>query len=288
MTTAVEFAKYHALGNDYIVIDPNSGFVPTPENARLVCDRHLGLGGDGVLFGPLSGAEPFRLRTFNADGTECAKSGNGLRIFGRYLREHGYTTADELTVATADGPTVVRIVDLDRDLVRVDLGRATLDSTAVGATGGRRDLLREPLAAAGEELTATCVYLGTPHCVVVLDGDEVTAERVCALGPVVRDHDHFTDRINLELVHPVDRAAIRIEIFERGAGYTLASGSSACAAAFATHVLGLTGPRVAVHMPGGRVDVEIGDTGDVVLTGPVEPVLVGTWAGPLRRLLRTV
>lgn len=288
MTATVEFAKYHALGNDYIVIDPDSGFVPTPENARLVCDRHLGLGGDGVLFGPLEGADPFRLRTFNADGTECAKSGNGLRIFGRYLREHGYTTADELTVTTAAGPAAVRIVDLDRGLVRADLGRATVDSVAVGATGDRRDLLREPLPVAGQELAVTGVHLGTPHCVVVLDGAAVTAARARVLGPEVRDHDRFHHRINLELVHVLDRGAIRIEIFERGAGYTLASGSSACAAAFATHALGHTGSRVAVHMPGGRVDVEIGDGGEVVLTGPVEPVLVGSWAGSLRHSVRTV
>lgn len=283
-----EFAKYHALGNDYIVIDPGSGFVPTPENARLVCDRHAGVGADGVLFGPLTGTEPFGLRTFNADGTECAKSGNGLRIFARYLREHGHTTADELTVLTAAGPAEVTIVDLDRDLVRADLGVATVDSTAVGATGARRDLLREPLTAAGAELTVTGVYLGTPHCVAVLDGEEVTEERMRALGPVLRDHERFTDRINVSLVHVLDRTAVRIEIFERGAGYTLASGASACAVAFATHALGRTGSRVAVHMPGGRVDVEIGDTGAVVLTGPVEPVVVGTWAGPLRRLVLTV
>lgn len=287
MTIPVEFAKYHALGNDYIVIQPDSGFVPTPENVRLACDRHRGLGADGVLFGPSSGTVPFRLRTFNADGTECAKSGNGLRIFGRYLREFGHTTAEELTVATPAGPAVVRILDLDHGMVRADLGRATLDSTAVGATGERRDMLREPLVAAGEELTVTGVHLGIPHCVVILDGGEVTAERVRALGPVIRDHDRFTDRINLQLVHVLDRTTIRIEIFERGAGYTLASGSSACAAAFATHARGLTDDRVAVRMPGGRIDVEIGAAGEVALSGPVEPVLVGAWAGPLRRLART-
>ncbi|MCX4542446.1 diaminopimelate epimerase [Streptomyces sp. NBC_01565] len=271
-----DFAKYEALGNDYIVIDPrHTTFDPTPENVRLVCDRHHGLGGDGVLYGPLPAADGFRLRTFNADGTECEKSGNGLRIFARYLRDSGHTDADAFVLHPPAGPCPVRILDAESAIVGVGLGAPALEG------------LREPLTAGGATWTATRVDLGNPHCVIETApavADEALARR---LGPAVRDHALFPDRTNVELLDVLGPDRIRIEIFERGAGYTLASGSSACAAAVAAHALGLTGPRVTVEMPGGRVTVEIDAAGRVSLTGEVRAVLRGHWApGTALRLAR--
>ncbi|MFD7625414.1 diaminopimelate epimerase [Streptomyces sp. NPDC059851] len=281
-----DFTKYEALGNDYVVIDPgHTAFEPTPELVRQVCDRHFGLGADGVLYGPLPAADGYRLRTFNADGTECEKSGNGLRIFAQYLRDAGYTDADAFVLHTSAGPAPVRILDPAAGTVGVDLGPATLDSLAVGATGPRRTMLREPLTAADAAWTATCVHLGNPHCVIEPGAAAVDEALARRLGPAVRDHELFPHRINLELLDVVDHDRIRIEVFERGAGYTLASGSSACAAAVAAHALGLTGPRVTVEMPGGTVAVGIDGDGRVSLTGEVRAVLQGHWAPRLSRRL---
>ncbi|MEU6683564.1 diaminopimelate epimerase [Streptomyces sp. NPDC046832] len=282
----MDFAKYEALGNDYIVIDPSgTGFVPLPEHVRLACDRHHGLGGDGLLYGPLPAEEGFRLLTFNADGSECPQSGNGLRIFARYLRESGHTDADTFTLHSSAGPATVRVLDLDAGTVSAELGTASLDSRAVGAAGPARTLLREPLLAAGERWEVTCVRLGSPHCVIPVPGRNADEALARTVGAAVRDHALFPDRINVALLDVLDRETLRIEIFERGAGYTLASGSSACAAAVAAHALGLTGSRVTVRMPGGEVEAGIGEDGTVTLTGVVRPVLRGRWAAGLGRRL---
>lgn len=286
MSCQPDFTKYQTLGNDYIVIDPErSAFRPTEENIRLVCDRRFGLGGDGLLYGPLPTTDDergWRLRIFNPDGTECERSGNGLRIFARYLRESGRTDADSLCLYSAAGPSQVQLIDTACDVVRIQLGPASLESGAVGAAGPDSAMLRVPLLAAGGSWTATCVHNGNPHCVVPLDETRVTPELARSLGPALRDHELFPRRINVELLHVVDRENIRIEIFERGAGYTLASGSAACAAASAAHALGLTGPMTTVHMPGGQVEVEIDADGGVSLTGEVRAVLAGHWAPRLR------
>lgn len=304
MADGHDFVKYEALGNDYLVIAPAAGQVaPTPDNIRLICDRHYGPGADGVLYGPLPEKHGFGLRTFNSDGTECEKSGNGLRIFGRYLRDHGWTGEPEFTVRTLAGPVTVQLVDPapgpeapdaaspdgghpgDGAPVRVSMGRASLDSELIGATGPRREMLRETLAAAEGEWTATCVFLGNPHCVLPLDGTEVTEELARRLGPGLAGHARFPGRINVQLMEVRAADRIRIEAYERGAGYTLASGSSACAAAVAAHALGLTGPEVTVEMPGGHLAVGISDAGEVTLTGPVRPVVAGRWAPAFRRRL---
>ncbi|MFF7725822.1 diaminopimelate epimerase [Streptomyces sp. NPDC008001] len=290
-----DFVKYEALGNDYLVITPAAGQVePTPENVRLICDRHYGPGADGILYGPLPADGGFGLRTFNSDGTECEKSGNGLRIFGRHLYDHGWTEEPEFTVNTLAGPVTVQLMDTapnapaaagDPAPVRVSMGRASLDSELIGATGPRREMLHETLPALAQEWTATCVFLGNPHCVLPLDGSEVTEEHARRLGPLLARHERFPGSINVQLMEVRATDRIRIECYERGAGYTLASGSSACAAAVAAHTLGLTGPEVTVEMPGGTLAIGISGTGEVTLTGPARPVVTGRWTPAFRRRL---
>jgi diaminopimelate epimerase len=280
-----DFVKYHALGNDYCVIDPRATeFYPSPENIRLVCDRHFGLGCDGVLLGPLQHPAPsghWYLRIFNPDGTECEKSGNGLRVFARYLLESGTARGDHFTLHSAGGPSQVRVTG-EEGIIEIDLGPASLDSEAFGAPGPSRTMLREPLHVLGERAEVTCVTLGNPHCVVPLDEARVTAETAHVLGPALRDHEAFLQRVNVQLLSAEGRHSIRIEVFERGAGYTLASGSCAAAAAFAAHALGLTGQEVKVHMPGGAIDVRIAPGNRVTLSGRVQAVLSGRWAPELR------
>ncbi|MFI6149094.1 diaminopimelate epimerase [Streptomyces sp. NPDC051109] len=276
---AADFVKYEALGNDYVVVDPrHTAFEPTPDNVRLACDRHFGLGADGLLYGPLPAEDGFRVQIFNPDGTECAKSGNGLRIFARYLRESGRAGTDAFTLHSPAGPSPVHVLHGSPGTVRIGLGAATTDSRAVGAAGPARPLLREPLHAAGLDLRVTGVRLANPHCVVLLDDDRADEELARRICPAVRDHALFTQRVNVELLNVIDRENIRIEIFERGAGYTLSSGSSACTAAFAARALGLTGSRTTVHMPGGRVTVDVDGDDRITLSGEVRPVLCGRWA----------
>ncbi|MFG2428692.1 diaminopimelate epimerase [Streptomyces sp. NPDC048590] len=275
-----DFTKYEALGNDYVVVDPRyTDFAPVPGNVRRVCDRHRGLGADGLLYGPLPApGGGFGLRVLNADGTECGGSGNGLRIFALYLRESGHTDEDVITLHTSTSTSTARIVDAERGVVGVGLGVARTDSVAVGATGPARSMLREQLEAVGRRWEAGCVRLGSSHCVLPLDdgpADDALARRV---GAEIGGHGIFPGRINVELLHVVDRENLDVHVHERVAGLTRASGSGAAAAAYVAHARGLAGPRVTVHMPGGRVAVDIGEDGTVSLTGEVTPVLGGRWA----------
>jgi diaminopimelate epimerase len=281
-----EFAKYQALGNDYLVVDPNrTGLPSTPQVARLLCDRHRGIGADGVLFGPngpVQAGAPVGLRILNPDGSGCGKSGNGLRMFALYLAEH-YLAENEFVIRTAAGDSPVQVLDFAAGLVRVGMGRPAFDAADIPLLGAHGPAIGQPLEVAGARLTVTCVHNGNPHTVVPLD--EVSAAQAHALGPLVAGHPRLPDRSNVQFLRVLDRRTVQIEIWERGAGYTLASGSSSCAAASAAHALGLVDSAVEVRMPGGSVQVGIAADGTVSLTGGAEQVAVGTFAPAFRRRL---
>ncbi|MEZ0096352.1 diaminopimelate epimerase [Streptacidiphilus sp. EB129] len=285
-----EFAKYHALGNDYLLIDPNdSEIAPNGESARLLCDRHFGIGADGVLFGPMAPVEagrPIELQIFNSDGSTCEKSANGIRLFALHIADNyptGTAAGTEFSVRTLAGDSPVRIRDLDAGLVEIGMGRPSFDVTDVGVTGLEGSTLSWPLEVAGRTLTVTSLHNGNPHTVVF--ADEVTPRLARELGEAVAGHPRFPSRTNVQFAQVIDRATIRIEIWERGAGYTLASGSSSCAVASAAHALGLVGDRVTVRMPGGELELAIGADGEVTMTGPVEQVLVGDLSPVFRERL---
>jgi diaminopimelate epimerase len=278
------FTKYEALGNDYIVIDPTRTELPiTTETVVLLCDRHRGVGGDGVLYGPFFEGDAVRLRIFNSDGSECEKSGNGLRMFARYLREHGHVTTDRFVLRTLAGDATAQVVDLDAGVFTIAMGTFTFDSERIPATGPPRRLLGERLELDGETLRINCVSVGNPHCVIL--GDKVSREQALQLGPVVSRHRLFPSGINVQFAAIRDRSNVDAEVWERGSGYTLASGSSACAIACVAHALELTEPTVTVHMPGGRLSITITPSREVFLTGEACAVAEGTLApGLLKRL----
>jgi len=277
----VHFRKYHGLGNDYIVIDPNIYDVDlTPDAIRLICHRNFGIGADGILYGPLKGGENLRIKIFNPDGSEAEKSGNGLRIFAKYLYENRYVEEKHFSIETLGGLVGAHIEDDSGNLIKIKMGRITFRSIEIPVSGDERDVVDEELEINGAKFKATCLSIGNPHCVIPMT--DVSEEKARDLGPLVENHIMFPNRINMQLLKVLDRANIEIRIWERGAGYTLASGSSSCAAAGAAHRLGLVDNEVNVKMPGGTLLVEICDNDEVYLTGEVEGVFDGRFHPDLK------
>jgi diaminopimelate epimerase len=271
----MRFFKYHALGNDYIVIDPRDRPIEFSRDEIVrICHRNYGVGSDGILWGPLAAMDdvPFALRIFNPDGGEAQKSGNGLRIFCRYLFDQGLVKNEPFAVHTKGG--IVRAqVHARGERVTVEMGQVTFRSERIPATGAPREIIRETLRVNDRTLTITCASIGNPHCVVELDADEALARE---LGPAIETHAMFPERTNVQFLRVVDRANIAIRIWERGAGYTLASGSSSSASAAIAHRLGLVDREVTVHMPGGKIKIAIGEDFAITMTGGVTRVADGT------------
>lgn len=269
------FSKYHALGNDYIIINPEdiSGNGIDIEKVKRICHRNFGVGSDGILFGPLDSSEgDFGLRIYNPDGSEAEKSGNGLRIFSRYLWDKGLVQEKPFTILTDGGLVKSQIFGNGRS-VRVDMGKVSFISDRIPVWGPQREVINEKITINNEDLIFNAATIGNPHCVVVCD--KLAPERVKKLGPVIENHEIFPNRTNVQFMRIVDRQNIQIEIWERGAGYTLASGSSSSASAAVAKRLGHCDSDINVHMPGGVINISISDDFSITMTGPVTKVSVG-------------
>jgi diaminopimelate epimerase len=268
-----DFVRSHGLGNDYLVMD---GVRLTPQRIRAICHRNTGVGSDGILLNvPAKGkGADFALRILNPDGSEAEKSGNGLRIFAKFLYDHGYTKKTEFSIHTLGGVVRAKLM-LQRGrcvAVRVDMGRAVIDRTLTRLDVG------------GQLLPVTSLSVGNPHCVSIVD--EVTSVDLLKLGPLIENHAVFPNRTNVQFAQVLGRGDVRALIWERGAGHTLASGSSSCAVAVACFDKGLVDDTVTVHMEGGDLTIELGPNLDLVMTGPVEEVCTGKLSPDLRRRLR--
>lgn len=278
----MRFYKYHGLGNDYLVIDParqpqdESGEL-TGRQVRAICDRHRGVGSDGIVYGPLAEearADSFSCQIWNPDGTLAEVSGNGLRIFARYLLDAGYLSLEETRRALLySGGRAIPVAygETATAPIRVELGAAHIAPLPPALPPDVTDALGAPSA----------VDVGNPHCVFfpALPVDEPLARR---WGPVVESSPAFPKRTNVQFARVLDSHILAIEIWERGAGYTQASGSSSCAAALAAVARGLCDSPVVVRMPGGELTVDVvaaGEGWQVALTGPVTPIFRGEWIG---------
>ncbi len=277
----MQFHKYHALGNDYIVLDP-ADFPkwkePDSGQIRVICHRNFGIGSDGILWGPLpsggqGAAQSFGLRIFNPDGSEAEKSGNGTRIFARYLWDHKIAKSPVFEIRTPGGVVAADIRDNGR-LIVMDMGRVSFSSDRIPVNGPPREVLNERLQAGESVFTFSAATIGNPHCVIVLP--EVSAQIARRHGPLIETNPLFPNRTNVQFLQVLDRANIRIEIWERGAGYTLASGTSSSASAAVARRLGLVERDVAVHMPGGTLGIRIGDDYSITMTGTVNRVADGS------------
>lgn len=270
----MQFSKYHALGNDYLVIDAkNMSKALTPALIRWICDRHYGVGSDGLLVWEAPNMlGKFRVRIFNPDGTEAEKSGNGFRIFARYLWDQKAVGDVPFQVWTLGGVVTCCVLAAGR-AVTVEMGQVRFRSEAIPVTGPSREVLRESMLVQGQMLEYSAATIGNPHCVILRD--QVSADEGRQFGPHIETDARFPNRVNVQFMQVLDRQNIRIEIWERGAGYTLASGSSGCAAAAVARRLGLCDATVTVHTPGGQLQVALGDDFMVQMTGPVVKVAEG-------------
>lgn len=275
----IPFAKGHGLGNDYLVIEEADlpGALST-EAIVKICDRNWGVGSDGILLRVPTTRADFGLRIFNPDGSEAEKSGNGLRIFSKYLRDHGHATSDVFTVDTPGGVVECRCQTRNGRVtfVTVEMGQATFKPAEIPMTHAAAEAVGLPLSLGpAGTVTATVVSVGNPHCVVFVDRlDDGETRR---LGPLIENHQVFPNRTNVQFAQVLGRDTIEIRIWERGAGYTLASGSSSCGAASAAVKNGHCGHgRVLVRMPGGELAVHVRPDWSLQLEGPVEEVCTGT------------
>lgn len=270
----MQFFKGHGLGNDYLAIDEAELGEISPALVRLLCDRHTGFGSDGVLLGVESESAEFGLRIFNPDGTEAEKSGNGLRIFAAFLLDRGRVEVGQrFSVETLGGEVRMEVLSESKDgvlEVEVEMGRASFRSAAVGLQGPDREVDGEFLELpGGDRVEINTVSVGNPHCVCFEDDLEVDDMR--RRGPQISTHPWFANGTNVQFVRVLGPADVEAFVWERGAGETMASGSSACAVAAASVFRGLVQQhRVTVHMPGGDLVVTVGDDYDLLLRGPVE------------------
>lgn len=284
------FFKGHGLGNDYIAVNPAElSFKLTPKNIRAVCDRNWGIGSDGILALEESDRADFKVRIYNPDGSEAEKSGNGLRIFGRYLHATRTTRKKSFSVETLGGLVHIELhVDKhgDASSATVEMGQATFEPAALPCSLKAKELIERPISAAGQKLRFTGVSVGNPHCVVFREkGQSWSRDELLELGPALENHRLFPRRTNVQLAVPVGPRSIYILIWERGAGETQASGSSSCAAASAAVRLGLVKGPVTVKAPGGVLHIDVSDAYDLTMKGPVAEVGRGVFSPSFARSL---
>lgn len=270
----MRFSKYQALGNDYIVIEPvETGGKIRPEQVRHLCDRHYGVGADGILFGTIPDNQAdFSLRIYNSDGSQAEKSGNGVRIYARYLWDRGYIGKQPFTIQTLGGKVSCSI-GLNHNIVIVEMGQVNFCSNEIPVAGPVREVINENLEIYGGNFKYSALTIGNPHCVIY--NREISPELTRQYGALIENQAIFPRRINVQFMKILSLHVIQIEIWERGSGYTLSSGSSSCAAAAVAYRLGFCKPPVQVHMPGGVLAVDITPDYYVTLSGPVEKVYEG-------------
>jgi diaminopimelate epimerase len=272
----VEFVKAHGTGNDFVVVeDLEDRLELTPELVRAVCDRHFGIGADGMIrIGPGRRA-PFFMDYRNADGSIAEMCGNGVRVVGKYLGDRGHTS-DTLDLETRAGVKLLELHCDDAgmvDRVSVDMGAPSFDRADLPMRG-EGEALKELLEVAGQTFEATCLSMGNPHVVVYVD--DVEQAPVATVGPLLEHHPDFPNRTNVEFVQVIDQHTLRQRTWERGVGETLACGTGACAVAVASQVRGFTGRRVTIDLLGGWLELSWTPGGTVRMTGPAREVAHGT------------
>jgi diaminopimelate epimerase len=272
------FVKAHGLGNEYITFDQdNIDFDLNSEQIKKICNIHIGIGSDGILLKVPSNKADFGLRIFNPDGSEAEKSGNGLRIFSKYLYDYGFSSKSEFTIETPGGIVKSHIIEKRNGkvfLIKVDMGKANFRSMEIPVNWPKEECFGEPLIIEDKTFLIHCVSVGNPHCVVLVD--DLNEAEIKYYGPMIENHPMFPNRINVQFAKVLIPSEVHVLIWERGAGYTLASGSSSCAVASVMVKKGLTDRLLKILMPGGYLTIEIDDEWNIKMTGEVREIAAGT------------
>jgi diaminopimelate epimerase len=276
---AIEFTKYHGLGNDFILIDNRSCASPilTPEQAVQLCDRHFGIGADGVIFAlPGENGTDYTMRIFNSDGSEPEMCGNGIRCLAAFLAdlEGASRTQDKYHIHTLAGTITPQLMADGQ--VKVDMGLPRLLAGEIPTTLSTVDtkVINQPLEVAGQTWEVTCVSMGNPHCITFVE--DVAAIPLESIGPKFEHHPVFPQRTNTEFIQVVSRDYLKMRVWERGAGITLACGTGACASLVAGVLTGRCDRSATVELPGGPLQIEWSEIDQrIYMTGPAERVFIG-------------
>lgn len=277
-TMGIHFTKMHGTGNDYVYIN---AFEENVENAGelavRVSDRHFGIGSDGLILVAPSEIADCRMIMYNADGSEGAMCGNGIRCVAKYAYEHDIVKESHISIETKSGVKKLELTVEDGVVtyVQVNMGRAILKPKEIPVRAEGEDFIAMPLTVAGENYTVTCISMGNPHCVIFTSGiDKLDLEKI---GPLFEKHDMFPDRINTEFVEVADEHTIRMRVWERGSGETISCGTGTCAAAVAAVLNGYCrqGEEIEVQIRGGKLYDTYMENGEVLMKGPAVTVFEG-------------
>jgi diaminopimelate epimerase len=266
-------------GNDYVYVDCFAEPMPQrpDELARRVSDRHFGIGADGLILICPSRQADARMRMFNADGSESEMCGNGVRCVAKYVHDHGLCRKETLRIETGRGVLTLglEVADGVAQRIRVDMGEPILDAQRIPTTLSGSPVVDAALDVAGQPLRVTCVSMGNPHCVTFVD--KLTDAWVLGVGPKVEIDPHFPRRVNAEFVEVLSPSEVRMRVWERGSGETLACGTGACAVCVAGVLAGRTERKIVAHLPGGDLELHWTEDGHVAMTGPAVEVFTGEW-----------
>jgi diaminopimelate epimerase len=272
----MEFYKYHSLGNDFILLNAlEAPLRLSPADIQMLCHRHLGIGGDGIIVMEPSGRAVCRMIDYNPDASQAGVSGNGLRCLAKHLFDTGINTEREMLV---DTPSGVKRLNIHTSMgkvstVEVFMGSPDFRRSSIPMQGEGEDAIDVPITAAGKTVSATCLSIGNPHCVLFLD--KLEAALVEELGPAIENHPLFPLRVNVEFAQVIDVSEMRLRSWERGAGETMASATGAAAAVAAALRTRRCKRMIHVQLPGGLMEVEVTTDGDIVTRGPARRVFKG-------------
>lgn len=275
---SMKFTKMHGCGNDYVYVNCFEETIENPnETAKFVSDRHFGIGSDGMICIHPSDKADFRMAMYNSDGTEGAMCGNGVRCIAKYVYDYGLTDKTTITIETKGGIKELDLTVEDGKVtwVNVDMEAPVLEVDKIPVIyDEEKKVIDKPVIVDGREYRITCVSMGNPHGVVFVDSvDDLDIEK---LGPMFEHHPMFPDRVNTEFIQVVDDHTIRMRVWERGAGETLACGTGACASAYASYLNQKTGNKVLVHLLGGDLQIEYDEEKHTIfMKGPATKVFDG-------------
>ncbi len=272
-----DFTKWQACGNDFVLVNTftQKNIEEIEVNVVKICDRHFGVGGDGVIFIMPSDKADFRMRIINNDGSEAEMCGNGIRCFAKAVAGAGLTDKKKFTVETGAGIIVPEI--MDDGTVYVDMGEPVLEGDAIPVAGfGSGRVVNEDIEVDGDIYKMTCVSMGNPHCVVFVD--DIKDIELDKIGPKFEVHGAFPKKTNTEFVQVKDDSHVRMRVWERGAGITLACGTGSCATAVACILNGKTKRQVEVELDGGKLLIKWAEDNHVYMTGPATKVFTAQWA----------